>query len=435
MRSRSPRRHRFGPAQPPRRRMTPGAGKAVASTLMTVALLLGPGLPAAAQETRTLRLRSGEGSTVALAVAAERGFDAVPLSTLEGLGWSVASDGGTLALRGPEDSEVLLQVGSPFFRWNGEVLQAADAPYEGAGSAMIPVQLLSDFLPRRLPDYYSFDGPTRTLEVRGPGLAEPPRAATSTPIASADPVPAAPTRATPEPPPVRVVVIDPGHGGEDPGTLGPGGLAEKNIALGISRRLAEILRREPDLEVHETREDDTLVPLWDRGPWANEMKGDRPGVFISIHANSAPVRNRASGFETYFLSEARTEHERRVEAVENAPYRVEGVSPEDEPDLGFILRELRMLNDQHWSALLAELVQSELESFHPGPNRGVKQALLAVLTNALMPSILIEIGYLSNAEEARVLGRSSFQEDAAEAIARAVLRFFERYPPGSGTGG
>lgn len=232
------------------------------------------------------------------------------------------------------------------------------------------------------------------------------------------------------------MVIDAGHGGGDPGTLG-GGLREKNVALGVALAMAELLRREPGLEVYLTRDDDTFVPIWDRGDRATEWKGERPGVFISVHANSFPSIRSARGFETYFLSEARTDHEKRVAAIENAPLQVQGqdIDPDEQPDLGFILRELRNLDHQHWSALLAEFVQEEMGKFHPGPNRGVKQGVLAVLTNALMPSVLVEVGFLSNSDESPLLGQKSFQDEAARSIARAVVRFFERYPPGSGTGG
>lgn len=220
-------------------------------------------------------------------------------------------------------------------------------------------------------------------------------------------------------------------------TRASGSSCEKTVALGIATRVAEILRREPRLEVDMTRDDDTFVDLWDRGEMATDIKGERPGIFVSIHANSFPARRTANGFETYFLSEARTEHERRVAAIENAPLTFQGqdVDAEEEPDLGFILRELRNFDHQHWSAFLAELVQDELSDFHPGPNRGVKQGVLAVLTNALMPSVLVEVGYLSNEAEGRMLGEQSFQQDSAEAIAEAILRFFERYPPGNGFGG
>jgi N-acetylmuramoyl-L-alanine amidase len=111
------------------------------------------------------------------------------------------------------------------------------------------------------------------------------------------------------------------------------------------------------------------------------------------------------------------------------------VDPANEADLDFILRELRNLDHQHWSELLAGLTQEELADFHPGPDRGVKQGVLAVLTNALMPSILVETGYLSHDEEGRLLGERRFQQDAAAAIARAVERFFERYPPGADAAG
>jgi N-acetylmuramoyl-L-alanine amidase len=233
------------------------------------------------------------------------------------------------------------------------------------------------------------------------------------------------------------VIIDAGHGGEDPGAISARGVREKDVALAIALELATILRRNPGLEVHMIRDSDVFVDLWQRGEIATRLKGNGHGLFVSIHANSIPNQRSTRGFETYFLSEARTEHERRVAAIENAPLSIQGpgVDRENEPDLDFILRELRNLDHQHWSNLLAELTQDELEDFHPGPNRGVKQGVLAVLTNALMPSVLVETGYLSHEDEARLLGEHDFQRNAARAISRAVERFFERYPPGSASAG
>ena len=181
-----------------------------------------------------------------------------------------------------------------------------------------------------------------------------------------------------------------------------------------------------------------MVPLWQRGELATGWKGDRPGVFLSIHANALPGRPSVRGFETYFLSEARTEHERRVAANENAPLRMENGNDRpgaDDDDLGFILRELRNLDHQHWSSLLAAGVQRELETVHPGPNRGVKQGPFAVITNALMPAVLVEVGFVTNREEERILSLGEFQSDLAGALARAVRDFFERYPLGQGETG
>jgi N-acetylmuramoyl-L-alanine amidase len=300
-------------------------------------------------------------------------------------------------------------------------------PYREGGAVFVPFQLLADFLPRRLPDLYDFDGDGFLLRAGNLVGADAP----------SDAAPAADTTVLTEPPAYdgpRVVVIDAGHGGADPGAIGVGGIREKDVALGIALHLAEVLRKDPDLEVHLIRDDDTFVDLWDRGEIATNLKGDRYGLFISIHGNSFPEQRSTRGFETYFLSEARTEHERRVSAIENAPLRLgdQSIDPDEDPDLGFILREMRNLDTQHWSSLLAEMTQDELEGFHPGPNRGVKQGVLAVLTNALMPSVLVEVGYLSNADESRLMGQDGFQMQTAQALGRSVERFFDRYPPGSG---
>ena len=234
-----------------------------------------------------------------------------------------------------------------------------------------------------------------------------------------------------------MVIIDPGHGGADPGAIGAGGVREKDVALGIGLRLFEYLQGRPDLEVHILRDDDSFVDVWERGQIATDLKDERPGVFVSIHANSFPARRDARGFETYFLSDARTEHERRVAAIENAPLSMNPDIAEDErfEAVDDILRSLRQSGNETWSRELASLMQGELDDFHPGPNRGVKQGVLAVLTNALMPSVLVEIGYLSNPQEAPVLAEPDFHENSAEAIGDAVISFFEHYPPGSSTGG
>jgi N-acetylmuramoyl-L-alanine amidase len=233
-----------------------------------------------------------------------------------------------------------------------------------------------------------------------------------------------------------VVVIDAGHGGEDPGTVSRGGIREKNVALGVARAMAAELKRSGGFDVVMIRDGDTFVPIWDRGARATTAKGERHGIFVSIHANSAAGRGSpARGYETYFLSEARTEHERRVAAIENAPLGVDAAPEGSGGDLGFILRELKNLDQQHWSSLLAEMVQQEVGRVHPGPDRGVKQAPLAVITNAIMPAVLVEIGYLSHPEEAKLIGEAGFQEEAGKALARAVTRFFQRYPPGSGPAG
>jgi N-acetylmuramoyl-L-alanine amidase len=448
------------------------------------ALLWGQGMP-------TLRVERGDGSAETVAVQLDRGAATVRLSVLEDLGWGVTEGEGTIVISAADEITVTMRLASPFFRWDGVVLQMTDAPYRSGPQTWIPLQFLTDFLPRRLPGLYEFSGDRSLLRAGDLSLLSDPESG----IVEVDPMApselegapegdgASGARAAADPDAVgaaiagsgaaavggvtgnsgagaeravsgsagtntaeavrnagpsayggtRVVVIDAGHGGADPGALGPGDIREKNVALGVALLLAERLRTEPGIEVVMIRDDDTFVDIWERGQIATEAKGEQPGVFVSIHANSFPARRAARGFETYFLSDARTEHERRVSAIENAPLSMTADSGDDEQmaEQESIFRDLKNFDHAHWSSDLAALVQDELGDFHPGPNRGVKQGVLAVLTNALMPSVLVELGYLSNGDEATLLADSHFHAESAEAIGDAVLRFFERYPPGT----
>lgn len=431
----------------------------IARTLL-VALLTATSLQA--QNAPGLDIERGDGSSSAATVVLDRGFAAVPLSVLEGLGWTAVVDGNSVVLSAAGEISVSMRIGSPFFRWDGVVLQMADGPYGAGRSTFVPLQFLTDFLPRRLPGLYEYDGARSLLRAGDVSLLTGARPdgviVETTPPSSDEVVSSSGERVAdvePAPPALdpnsaeavraavpsaydgtRVIVIDAGHGGADPGALGPGGVREKNVALGVALYLEDLLRSEPGVDVVMIRDDDTFVDIWERGQIATAARGERPGVFISIHANSFPARREARGFETYFLSDARTEHERRVSAIENAPISMNPANQDADQmaDLDFILRDLTNYDHAHWSENLAGLVQEEMNDFHPGPDRGVKQGVLAVLTNALMPSVLVELGYLSNPDEARLMSQAQFQADAAEAIGDAVLRFFERYPPGTGTG-
>lgn len=423
--------------------------------LASFAMALGGPAAGSAQTGNFLVVRGPDDSSFSLTVSQSRGYATVPHEVLRQLGWAVEVDApGLRAQLGPDGPVVEFSLGSPLFRWDGELLQLVSTPFSGGGAYQIPLQFVVDFLPDRASEAYAFSQDERTLEVLDASLwpsarvdnrrvwGDEPGGAPTEP--SADQQAATDDTSAlvlqqnllaPQDPVKRVVVIDPGHGGIDPGTTGAGGRREKDIALAIGRYLERELRGEENLEVYMTRDRDVLVPLWDRGPQATLLKGTRFGVFISIHVNSSPSSPSIRGFETYFLSEARTDHERRVAAIENAPLQLDaeldGGDVED-VDLTFILRELQNLDHQHWSSLLAEGIQSELEGVHPGPNRGVKQGPFAVITNALMPAVLVEVGFISNREEERVLSRREFQRGVAAALAQGVRDFFLRYPPGQG---
>jgi N-acetylmuramoyl-L-alanine amidase len=406
----------------------------------------GAPLPAAAQRPEVLSVLLPDREVLTVPVLRNRGHAAFAANALEPLGWSVAAspDRSEVFLTHPAGMELRVVDGSPFVRWNGELVQLVHAPYWFGDTLHLPIQLLVDVLPLGMPESYRFDAERYALQVaEGPptGLdpavpsvaAEPASGIASTP--GMDPAPAPVPPEGPGPSSAsRIVIIDPGHGGADAGAIGRGGVREKDVALAVALALARELSRDPDLEVRLTRDRDAEVSLWSRGEWATAWKEDRPGLFISLHANALPDRSGVRGFETYFLSEARDEHERRVAALENAPLEMAsggartGVTPD--PVLDAILQDLRAFDHQHWSADLARQVQEELGRFHPGTDRGVKQGPFAVITNSLMPSVLVEVGFLTNPEEERLLSRPEFHRDTARALARAVRTFFERYPPG-----
>ena len=423
--------------------------------VISVVWLMWTALPISSQVTNELQIESVDGSVQLVGLDVGYGFATVPMTLFEGLGWSTTEVGDLLVLVGPEEIEIKLGHRTPFFRWNDQILQFVDTPYRIEGETYIPLQLLTDFFPKRLPTLYAFNEVNFTIQaadpsaLRGdaftevkPGDGVSSLDTLSVPDPSSNPNPDLTTREQSSSEPIpdllkeqrRVVVIDPGHGGGDPGALGPQGLREKDVALAVAKIMADLLRREKGVDVYLTRSEDSFVPLWERGELATQWKGENPGVFISVHANSVPERRSVRGFETYSLNVARTEHERRVVAIENAPLQVQGqnIDPDSDPEFAFLLRDLSNSGHQPWSVELSKIVQEEIGRFHPGPDRGVKQGPLAVLTNALMPSVLVEVGFLSNEDEGPLLGQDQFQDETARAVARAVMNFFDRYPPGTG---
>jgi N-acetylmuramoyl-L-alanine amidase len=215
----------------------------------------------------------------------------------------------------------------------------------------------------------------------------------------------------------RRVVIDPGHGGHDTGTIGADGTREKDVALGIARRLRTVLT-DQGLEVVLTRETDKFVRLEERARLANVARGD---LFISIHCNSLPQRH-IRGIETYTLNLASDRYAIRLAARENASSE-KGMS-----DLRFLLADLATRADTEESVRLATQVQSGLVSALRSKDAkirdlGTKEALFYVLLGTKMPAILVETGFLSNAEEEKRLGSPGYQEDVARAIASGVQGF------------
>lgn len=219
------------------------------------------------------------------------------------------------------------------------------------------------------------------------------------------------------------VVIDPGHGGRDPGAVGPAGTFEKNRTLEIALMVRDLLRvRLPHVRVVMTRTTDEYVSLGARTRMANLNRAD---LFVSIHCNASTNRE-AFGSETFFLSRARTSDARTVELLENQVVEMddETVSPED--PLSFILADMAQSIFLYNSSSLASAIQERLAaSFPESRNRGVKQAGFYVLRGAYMPSVLVEVAFISNPGQERSLLSLDFRFRAAQAIVDAIVAYSE----------
>jgi N-acetylmuramoyl-L-alanine amidase len=218
---------------------------------------------------------------------------------------------------------------------------------------------------------------------------------------------------------LRTVVIDPGHGGDELGTQGVKGTLEKEITLSVARRLRTLIETRLGLKVFLTREDDRTVTLDDRSAFANNHRAD---VFLSIHANSA-VRPALKGAEVYYLTVERADEEARKRADENATTL---------PALGggnraidLILWETAQARYLEQSSTLAGYIEQSLRAKIEMSPRAVQQAPFRVLVGANMPAALVEIGYLSNADQETQLTTAGYQDQVAQALLDALIKFRE----------
>ena len=216
------------------------------------------------------------------------------------------------------------------------------------------------------------------------------------------------------------VVIDPGHGGHDKGSIGPDGLLEKELVLDVAQRLGKLIEERLGSEVIYTRNDDTFIPLESRTEMANENKAD---LFLSIHANSSPFPG-VSGIETYYLNFSSTREAMDLASRENAGSQksihelseiIEKITKHDKAE------ESREFAGKMQTALYSAAVRSNAAA----RNRGVKKAPFVVLIGATMPSILVEIGFVSNSREETLLKRPEHRQKLAEALYNGLSRYAE----------
>ena len=214
------------------------------------------------------------------------------------------------------------------------------------------------------------------------------------------------------------IVIDPGHGGHDTGTIGPNGLEEKDLVLEVGRRLGKLLETRLGAEVVYTRKDDTFIPLETRTAIANQQRAD---LFISVHANSSSDED-ARGVETYYLNFTSSPEALEVAARENA------VSEKSIYELQDLVKKIalkeKIEESREFAGDVQESLHSGLAAKSPGiRNRGVKKAPFIVLIGANMPSILAEISFVSNPGDEHRLATSEYRQRIAESLYRGIAKY------------
>jgi N-acetylmuramoyl-L-alanine amidase len=254
------------------------------------------------------------------------------------------------------------------------------------------------------------------------------------------PPPVAGTTMTPSPPPVvtaaehgiRTIVIDPGHGGGLVGAQGPGGTLEKDVTLAMARKLRSAVVNGLGLQAFLTRDGDQDVPLDDRTAFANNYKAD---LFVSIHANASRAQG-ARGSEVYFLShEASDEDSRRLAMAEGGLVGGGGVSEAGTSNVALILWDMAQAEHLEESSALATRLQEELGDATGSQSRGIKQAPFRVLVGAAMPAVLVEVGFISNAEEEKLLTSDEYQGRVVSALVRGLARYQQQREQRRGASG
>lgn len=232
---------------------------------------------------------------------------------------------------------------------------------------------------------------------------------------------------------IKTVVIDPGHGGRDPGAIGQNGVKEKDVVLAIGLALRDELRKRKDLRIFMTRSTDKFIPLKKRTEFANEKKAD---IFISVHANSiSGSKKRKSytkGYKIYFLSQAKNEDDKLAAMIENSVIELE-----EDTEKGDYLQQILtdmannefLTESQDISILIVESFAKSLTKIKK-LHTGVGQANFWVLNGAYMPSVLVEACFISNPGEEKLLSNKKFQKELGVAIGDAVIQFKDKYEAG-----
>ncbi len=342
-----------------------------------------------------------------------------------------------------DNDSITFNIGSALVQINNQTVLMNMPAELITGRVFIPVKFVKDKFPQAFSVVVSWDKKNKKLTIDNKEVTPPvpltnnPTIAEYFPLSSTQPeiepkknsqngakIPIVISGTMTEKFKIKTIIIDPGHGGKDPGAVR--GILEKNIVLDIAQRLAQLIRNKlKDVKILLTRDGDYFVPLRERTGFANYKKGD---LFISIHANAA-YSNFATGFEVYYLSPESDETARALAAIENKVLDLEEKkTPTKEIDYTqLILGGLAQQQFIDESIELAGIIQKiGCERLHL-ENRGIKSAFFWVLKDAMMPAVLIETGFISNPYEAEKLNSETFKDEMAQAICDAIIEYNTLY--------
>ena len=382
----------------------------------------GPARPAAPM---TLLVSTARGDVrVGVRIDPELGPVVAAPTLLPALGGRLAVDGAWAEVEVARQPFRLL-LGAPVYAIGKLVKPLVGSAIVRRDTLLLPIDFVTEVIPGELKERYRYEPASgRLVELAG-------RAAAPALLAAAkdhDRLPNGLRKG-------HVVAVDAGHGGVDPGNPGmffPRGVTEADVTLQVSLLLREELLKR-GIGVIMTRTRDTLIDLGHRGSYCS----GRCDLFVSIHVNSLPRRagyTAVRGFETYFLAEAKTEDAARVARMENEAVRFDASPKELQTGggLDFILKDLQLNEHLRESGRLAELIQSHMGESHSGPDRGVKQGGLMVLTTARRPAVLVELGYATNRADAALMTARRGQQNLAASIADGVVSYLLEYEQRAG---
>ncbi|HUI93174.1 MAG TPA: N-acetylmuramoyl-L-alanine amidase [Chitinivibrionales bacterium] len=406
-----------------------GAGGAfLAAAAVIAALLCRP----ACSEIRVKNEATGKEQSCASSVIA--GIAQVSVSDVcEAAGFTWKWDFGSQKLSCvKKNARLTLVQGMPFYLVNDTLRQMACGPVREGGMLFLPPALCREMLAATLKDSIAWREEDSLLVI-APRAAAAKAAAAAPDTAARRPADTVSQIKQPRQEVVKTVVLDPGHGGMDPGAIGPGGVEEKKVTLDIALALRDLIKKKTKLAVYCTRETDRFIPLVNRTKFANEKKAD---IFVSIHANSIEgdkkKKDGTRGYKVYFLSQAKNEEDKLVAMRENAVIKLEDNSRTYD-NLQDILIDMAgneyLRESQDLSIMITETFTSSLKDI-PRLHLGVGQANFWVLNGTYMPSVLIEVGFISNTQEEKNLADAAEQKSIAAAVFAAIMSFKKKYEEG-----